>query len=193
MSALDKCATMLGHHSGSVLCTDGAAMLKPTRWHAEVQTSHAKEHCNDRWSSVSSAAEQILHKACVVSPWRASRSAFQQHHRRANHTLKGAKECQTCAAPGSDVRSWKKGSISCPRREGAIVSPLPDKKVCALANGDTLDHVLEPEELDDNIHRELTSDISHPCRVVQTLLHGSTKLDPRSNQFDECRGDCVEH
>jgi hypothetical protein len=30
LSALDRCPTALGHHSGKVLCGVGAVMLKPT-------------------------------------------------------------------------------------------------------------------------------------------------------------------
>jgi hypothetical protein len=73
--------------------------------------------------------------------------------------------------------------ICCPRCEGAIGCPLPDEAILALANVDALNRTPESEELHDGVHRQLASDVSHPCRVVEPMLNGSAPPYPRPNNL----------
>jgi hypothetical protein len=81
--------------------------------------------------------------------------------------------------------------ICCLRCEGAIGCPLPDEAILALANVDALNRTPESEELHDGVHRQLASDVPHPCRVVEPMLNGSAPPYPRPNQLDQGRGDRV--
>jgi hypothetical protein len=96
------------------LVAEGTMMLNPRRWATPCHTWAANGHWSVRWSRVSSCTPQSKQSTSACRPCRRSWSTVQQHRQRAsqawNFTLKGAKGCHTCVAPGSAAVMWKNHS-----------------------------------------------------------------------------------